>query len=293
VSIEASSFEKQIEDARFPKPRRVGGIPKKGSLGPDQDQGSFETSVVAGLTYREVIETLVTEAVPDAYFEFRTDAVNQKVRSFIQEKDRWELLDGGNKDTSIAAALGIEMFFDGRGAFVVQDLPAVTDDVVWNMDDSEYPVITDISKDQNRDSLYNLVVASGQSTTGDPPVGPGYAWDNSPTSRTYAGPDPVNNPQLAGDFGVVPMFMVSIFFTHQNQCSAAAAAQIRRSLGIKKTMSASTISNYALEPGDVVQSSGERHLISSWRASLKSGTMDFDTLATREDLSDVDVEQSV
>lgn len=281
VTVDATSFEKQIEDARFPRARRIGGAASV-------DQGSLTSSTVPGSTYREVIKALVLEAVPDTTFDFRTSAVDQMVRPFIAEKDRWTLLDGGDQDTSIAAALGVEMFFDGQGVFVVQDQPTISGPVDWDTDDSSR-VVTSLSKEQNRDGLYNVVVASGQSTTGEAPVGPGYAWDNSVTSRTYAGPDPINHPELASDFGVIPMFLTSGFLNNQSQCNTAAASLLQKALGIKRTMSFNQIANYALEPGDVITNGGLRHLVQSWSCSLRDEDMSCATRATKDDLSDIDI----
>lgn len=286
VKVKAYSLEKQIDDSRFPRPRRVGQVllktPKKPK--PDFDPTGVVTS------YRDVIEDLVLEAVPDSNFAFLSREVNDYMVSVIEEKERWGLLDGGQGDKiSIAQSLGVEMFYNGGGTFVVRDLPRISDSIDINLDGGKYPVLIEPTEDSTRDSVYNLVVASGSTTDGKKPVGPAFAWDSNRLSATYAGPDPVNRPEDSGPFGVVPRFYSSSLLKDTAACQRMANNTLRESMGRKENMAFTMFSNPALEPGDVVTKGGKRYLVESWQAGLRGATMSCTTRSSKEDLSDVSI----
>lgn len=281
VKVKGLSLEKQIEDTRFLVPRRVGRTFKVLANGqPDREI----------ISHREVVEDLVEEAVPGTEFIWRTDAADDAMNSILEERDRWGLLDGSSGDkVSIAQSIGCEMFYDGSGSFVVQDLPSLSDNVSLRLDEGT-PVLVEPTDEGTRASVFNVVVASGSTTDGKKPAGPAFAWDRNPASATYAGPDPRTRPEQAGPFGVVPRFYTSALLKNQAQCQKMADATLRESLGRKESMSFTMFSNPALEPGDIVTRRGKRYLIDSWQATLRGATMSCTTRSSKEDLTDVTIQ---
>lgn len=263
ISISLTSMEQQVAETRFLTPRTIAGG--------------------AGDSAREVLEGLVTEAVPGVSFDWRVDGT-ARIPRIHQDTDRWALIDGSNDDASIAKTLGAEVYCDGSGIFVIAPTPTLYDVPVWTVRRGEALVKGDMGL--SREGVYNVVVANGESTDSDKaPVGPGIAWDDDPTSATYAGPDPVNRPDLAGQFGVIARFYSSPLLTSIGACQVAAGSLLADALGLHKTVSFESVTNPAIEPGDVLRvelDSGflESHLIDSVQYDLAGATMSCSTRAT-------------
>lgn len=271
VSLEGVSMEAQVQDTRFLTPRTLGGG--------------------AGDSARELVQLLIGEAVPNVSYDWRVDG-DQVIPRIHQDQDRWAVIDGSNDSTSIAKTLGAEIYCDSAGTFVIAPTPTLYDDPVWTVRRDQALVKADESWE--RDGVYNVVVANGESTASDaPPVGPGIAWDNDPDSPTYAGPDPVNFPELAGPFGVVPRFYSSPLLTSLSGCQVAAQSLLADALGLHKTVSFDSVVNPAIEPGDVLlvevtEGRYESHLIDSLSFSLGEATMSCSTRATTTRLLGLD-----
>lgn len=284
VTVDASSFEQQIADSVFLRPRRIaGGVP---------DDQAVVAYLVPGTTFRDIIDALVKEAVPGMIVEYRTNRMMDTIRSFVELEDRWGLLNGADADKSIASAMGVTMFCDGRGTFVIEDNATLKNGVDWRLDDVKYPVgIQEMSKTQDRDGLYNVVSVSGQTTDGNPPVGPVFAWDNYKYSRTYAGYDPVNDI-LAGDaadFGVVTKKVESSLVDRIDRASNSAYNHLMKVLGVKSQINFTQCGNAANEPGDILQNGNMRYILDSWQCSLEDEAMQCATRAAKNDLSDIAV----
>lgn len=262
VNLVGESFEAAVKDARLLTPRTIGG-------------GNVDTA-------QSVIEHLVTEAVPDAGFDWRVTGAFT-IPTTQQDTERWGFIDGTTDSGSIAKALGAEVYCDGEGAFVVAPVPSVLDNPVSRI--ARGDALVSNETDLDRTGTYNVVVANGQSTDGaTPPVGPGIAWDNDPNSPTYAGPDPVNHPELAGPFGVVPRFYVSPLLTTLIQCQMAAQSLLVNDLGLNKVVTFDSVIDPQRVPGEVVavetQAGGfENHLIDTIRFDLASAVMTVNTRA--------------
>lgn len=263
ITISGQGYEKIGQDARFLTPRTIGG-----------DNGD---------TARGVLEDLVREFHPGAGFDWRVDG-NILIPTIHQDTDRWAVIDGGANDPSIAKALGAECYFDATGTFVIAPTPTLKDNPIWTIPQGE--AMINPNTEISRDGVYNVVVAMGSSTDSSrPPVGPGIAWDNDPSSPTYAGPDPVNRPELAGPFGVVPRFYTSPLLLTVDSCTGAAQSILADALGLHKTVSFDVVANPALEPGDVVRADVkkgyfESHIIDSISWDLMSPAMTCQTRAT-------------
>lgn len=270
IDIDMSSFETRLVEERFPYAR---SFPKQSA--------------------RTLVEGLVLEAIPWTHVLWSGVDPDILLPRFQELRDRWGILDGSTEGGSIATALGGEMFFDGAGNFLVTATPSVGDSVDWVIPQDEMlGVLIEKVDGMSRDEVYNIVSASGQTTDGAPPIGPGYAWDNDPHSLTYAGVNPIDPTSPATAFGKKTRFYSSPFLRNTNQCFNAARGLLADSLGLQMSMDFTVFMNPALLPGDVVEPSedGGRYLIDSWSADLFGSTMSCVTRTTKEDVGDVEIQ---
>lgn len=272
IQVAGFSREIQLIDGRFPAPRRIGG----------------DTAVT-------VVEQLVSEVCPDVSFSWRVDGSDNTVASFIEEKDRWGTLDGGIQGTAIATWLNGEMYFDGRGVFVVRNKPSIDNPVDWAMqtnDLNELGVMISPAKTFSRDGVYNLVVGMMMPSDGTKPIGPAYAWDTNPGSPTYAGPDPIGDPQGAAEvapFGVIPVFYTTPLAATLGQLQKIVSGLLQDTLGLATNLAFSVSSNPALEAGDVVQVGDDRYIIDQWTSRLAGATMDCITRVNKTTTGDIQI----
>ncbi|MFD8199969.1 DUF5047 domain-containing protein [Streptomyces sp. NPDC059701] len=222
----------------------------------------------------DLITTLLRESVPDAIVVRRTrrDAV---VRATTWERDRWEAIDG--TDVSLARAVGVEVWADGRGRFVISDVPTLADPPVWTVDAGPGGVLVSASASTSTDGVYNVVVATGDASNGSIPVGPIIVQDQTPTSPT----------RVTGPFGRRVRHYSSPLLTTPDQASTAAHSLLANSLGLAAGLSFTAVPNAALEPGDVVRVDSkdgppELHIIDKISLS-SSGAMQCDTRSTKAD----------
>lgn len=239
---------------------RGADLPTARSIGPDSAE------VCARL--------LLSEALPAAPIAWR-DGVKKATRlpAFVVDEDRWAALSGGTDTsgtaTGIAASLGAELYADAHGILTFTPVPTLADPVVWRI--PRTLATAQPSEEETSEGLVNLWVVTGDSGSGGATIGPAYAWDNDPSSLTYAGPDPVGDP-LAPQREGLPWVRVrtaryaSALITSEAQADDVARARLADSLGVQASLSFTAVCNPALEPGDVVEvevSDGvwERHLI--------------------------------
>lgn len=273
LSLTLFSREKQIEDARFLKPRQYKNIPMI-----------------------EIVRSLVTEAVPGVSIAWDDRLRNYQnlFQSFIEDKDRWGVLEGGVNGRSLAGSMGAEMFFDGNGTFRVHQTPRLTDRVVWEVDEERFNFLLSATGTFTRDGVYNVIATRSVNSDGAAPVPSQFAWDNEPSSPTYAGPDPVNRPDLSTEtvapFGIKPRYYSSPFFRTEWQAKNAAEAIKAESLGLQESFSFSCFVNPALEAGDVIRAMNRRYIVDSWKADLLSHKMDGTTRSTKNAVEDFEVQ---
>lgn len=250
ASIDGLSLEAQVQDERFHTPRSL-------DVGP----GQFWAT------------TLIKEVLPEIGISWRLGS--SLVPQLVEERDRWGLIDGRSRDPSIAKSLGGRVFCDSRGSFVAAPVPTLADDPVWTLAAGPGGALVEPQQTLSRDGVYNQVVASGASESGEPPVGPAVASDNDPVSPTF----------YKGPFGAVPMFYTSKMLTTFQQCQAAALSLLAPRLGLKQKVSVATLLNYAIEPDDVItvtmpDGHTENHIIDSVSYPLTGGSMSLQTRST-------------
>lgn len=229
--VAGQSLEQAVADAEFPRPRVL----------PD----------TATDTKRSQLERLVREAVPDAVIEWdQRLAWFERMPTVTEDKDRAALtVDGG--ELSIPASIGGELSTDAGGTFRVRQTPTLADAAVWTLRRGDGGHISTI-KARPAARIRNLWIVTGQLADSRTVVGPAFAWDNDPTSLTYAGPDPVVHPHLAGRYGVRPGYYTSPLIETLGSAKNAADAQLANALGSRAGLSVTGRFHPAWEAGDVV-----------------------------------------
>jgi hypothetical protein len=215
-SITGYGLEQPVQDAKFLTPRTASG-----------------SSAV------DLITTLIREAIPGAVVINRASR-DTAVRQVTWDQERWDAIDG--TDASLASALGAEVFADGRGRFIITDVPTIADRPVWTVDEGPGGVKVSEAASETASGVNNIIVATGDGTDGTAPVGPVIAYDDDPTSPTY----------WRGPFGARPRFYSSPLLTTAAAAGAAARSVLADSLGIVRSLSFESLPHPGLEPGDVV-----------------------------------------
>jgi hypothetical protein len=233
IGLGGSSLEIDVMQSEFVRTRRV----------PDRRY----------MTYREQAEVLIKEAVPDARF-YWDPRLNYRERMPVGffDSDRWGIIDGNDDDPSIMGALGGEAYCDAFGGFRFRAVPTLVDPPVWRV--AKGGALVTQTRALDRDEVYNVVAAMGDSADGSESFGPVYAWDSDPTSLTYAGPNPVLRPgQGASRFGVRPFVYTNSLINSDAQAGVAARAQLANRLGLHLGLALTTRFNPAVEAGDVIE----------------------------------------
>lgn len=248
IQIAGSSYEVEVANSDFVKSRKI----------PDYRNES----------YRAAAEKLITEAVSDARFQW-DDLLGytQAIPTGYFTTGRWDLIDGNDTDVSIMGALGGEAYCDATGAFRFVTMPTLQDPSVWTVANGGAKVTS--LRQYDREGVFNVVSAGGNSADGSTTIGPVWAWDDDPSSFTYAGPDPVNRPgDGSARYGVKPTSYTNTLITNDRQAGVAARAQLAKGVGLHYAVSLTAYYNPALEAGDVIevenyQNLFEKHLLDS------------------------------
>jgi hypothetical protein len=270
LTIDGISFEQDVIDAQFPVARNL----------PDNRYS----------TYRRQAEKLITEAVPDARFTWDSRlASTAAMVAMTVDTDRWSVVHGTASDASIATALGADALCDASGAFAFVRRPSLADDPVWTvLEGTRTKIASAFAYD--RANVYNLVSITGAAADGSAPIGPIFVWDDDPASKTYAGPDPVNHPELAGHFGVKPYRYDSPLIVNDQQAWRVGKAILDDLVGESKTLSLTGRYHPAQEAGDVIVVSRldgrqERHLVDAISYTWGSGAVSYTTRSTKQEIT--------
>lgn len=214
LTVTGFSVEKAVEDARLWQPLYV-----------DND-----STIAAIVDLLSVVSTPVSiRTVQDA-----------PVRGIVYERERWEAVDG--HDRSLARSLGVEVFADAEGEFVIRDIPTVEDGSVWTVDAGTSGVLVTYRSNVSREGVFNAVRAENDRVDqGQPPIFAIVA-DMDESSKTY----------INGPFGGVTRFYASPLLLSMTQAASAAAAILVQSKGLQRSVTFTSFPHPALEPGDVV-----------------------------------------
>jgi hypothetical protein len=269
LEVELSGIEDEIRDAGLPTARTVG-------------PGAART----------LVETLVGEALPGVPVAWRA-GVNPDtlVPQVLAEDTRWAVLSSGTDSsgtsTGIVEALAAELFADARGVITIAPVPTLADPVMWRIGRGAGGVLIEPQAEQSSEGLANVWAVTGDAGSGDAVIGPAYAYDQDPTSLTYAGPDPIGDPLAPQRLGLWHVRLrvqrySSAVITSLAQAYDVAQAKLADSLGVQYSLSLTAACNPALEPGDVIEVETEpdvweRHLVDSLSCTLGAASMSLTT----------------
>jgi hypothetical protein len=162
------------------------------------------------------------------------------------EKDRDQAI------LTLADGAGLWVYFDRLGGAVVADMPTIGASAKWLIDASASGVLLSLDRQVSATDTCNVVVISSSASNDADKFGTQVVWDGGdPTSATYAGPDPINHPELAGPFGVAVDFFDTPLPLTNAQVTQAAWARLASKLGISSTATLTQTPNPNYDAGDV------------------------------------------
>lgn len=165
--------------------------------------------------------------------------------------------------STCAQAIGAESFFDVHGNYVVQPISALTQAAVnsltpdWDVNVGPSGILVQANRGVSRTGVANAISVTGSASgTGASPMG--WAADTDPRSPTYWGPIdhlPYGpwKPDVFGPFGQVVKNVNNQLCTTQQQCITAAQAELKKTLGLARSLDFTAVWNPALQDGDVVR----------------------------------------
>lgn len=188
-----------------------------------------------GTNYGTAILSLIDNGVPGLTYRFAPVIHQTPLLVFddFGEGGRWKAA------LDMATAIGHDLYFDGDGICVLRPETDPTGAAVLTLTDGPGGVIVKAQRDLSRNKSYNAVIATSS--------GP-----NDPVRAVARDVDPSSPTYYYGPFGRKPLRYSSELIATLGQAEEAAAALLRRSLGISQSLQFQTVPNPALEPGDVV-----------------------------------------
>ncbi len=178
--------------------------------------------------------------------------INQLTSPYVIGAKVWDT-DRAAAITELTDALGAELLFDATGRAVLRLVPQVSGTAVWTVDaDNPTAVLMDASREHTLQRTRNVVVCTSTAVDGEPLFDPVIVWDSDPASPTYAGTDPLLNPQSAGPFGIRPDRLSSPLITTAEQAQQAATLRLGKVSGAGRKLSLTAAVNPGLEPGDTI-----------------------------------------
>lgn len=180
------------------------------------------------------ISAAITAAVPATTVNIETSEGGSTVGGKTWDRDRTQFV----KD--LASDGSLDAYFEPDGTFTIRSLPLMdAGAAVYVLRTGEYSNIVDADRQRPLDRLYNqvVVIPSDESQT----------W----ARQTATVSDP-NHPRHPDKIGVVPFFYSSPTITSTSRAATAANSILQRVLGTTETLQLGTLSNPALEGGDIV-----------------------------------------
>lgn len=192
-------------------------------------------SIAAGTNYSDAIRAIIEAGVPGLTYDFIVTEHVTPLLTFPVQSDRWDAA------TSMAKAIGAELFFNGIGTLVLRAEPSFGGVPDWTVTDGAGGVLVTLARDVDRADTYNRVIVTGSNASLD--FIPRGIWtDLALESRS----------NYDGGFGHKPKFFDSALVTTDAQAVDAAAAIGNAGTGLASALAFDAIPNPALEPGDMV-----------------------------------------
>lgn len=215
---------------------------------------------------------LIREIRPRATVRIETTRNLPITQTTPWERDRWDAID------DLAASIECDVFADARGDYVIRDIPRVSGTPVLWVKQGAGGLMVDQKQSETRDQVYNGAVAMNQTTVpGSRPV-----WGKAIVQ------DPDDDLYFYGEYGQVPIFHLSQWYTQSWQCERYARKLLVDAMALNSSMTFSTPPTvWWLEVGDLVgvdmlDGSQQVHLLQSMDANLgPEGMINFGTVSTK------------
>ncbi|MFJ5103183.1 DUF5047 domain-containing protein [Streptomyces sp. NPDC088554] len=219
VVLSGKSSEASLQDDRFMVPMTTRG---------------YNTCV-------EAITYLIRLTLPSAIIANETVGSRNPTCAVViwdAQTDRWDAV------TRLATAMNAEIYVDALDRFVIRDLPAVSSEAVaWDIADGDGGTLMSSARTMSRTSVYNAVVATGESTAHYMAPVSAVAYDNAPASPTRWG----------GPYGKVPKFYTSGLLLTPGACQVAADGMLFDAIAPNVQTAIEASPNPAMEAGDCLR----------------------------------------
>lgn len=213
---------------------------------------SFESYVVDDVYYKNIvyekyapllltIETIISEAFPEAQFEPYSDAVKAMDTPLpydvIGERDRWEIIE------KLSSLINCDVSCAPDGRFRVTPKPRISTGVpVAQLRQGEQGVLMSLSNRVDRADTYNAVLAMGQSSDPDVPPVSYHVADLDPTSPTY----------WFGPFGKKTLVFENALLMTKADCVEKAVMLLEEMRATIYNVDLTAVPNPAIEPNDLI-----------------------------------------
>lgn len=245
LTVQASDRMQLVSDERFPVPRTLSGA-----------------SII------NTIAALLAEVIPYAGFTSAAGVVDALLPQYVTDNDRAGTI------AALAGILGAEVVSDQLGDFIIQPVPDPDDTPVWTVDAGANGVLVTAAPSVSRENVRNAMMVNGQATGAAPAPSSGLNSAGDPVCADY---DPASPTYYYGPFGQVPGFITSSAFTSAAQCQVAGFAALLNYKGAVRSIDFSSLTQPALETGDVVQTvysdgTREQHILDQLTTPLGAAT---------------------
>jgi hypothetical protein len=152
----------------------------------------------------------------------------------------------------LANGIGAWCYFDRNGIFTIADIPRIGSSADWLIDASPSGVLVELERKSSRVGSANVCVVASSTTTVTDKFNTQVVWDSNSASPTYAGPDPLNHPELAGPFGVVVDYFDTPLPLGDAGAANAGRTRLSRLSGLASQASLGSLPNPALDAFQVL-----------------------------------------
>jgi hypothetical protein len=244
---------------------------------PDRAAAVVDASILAphhvpeGTNYATAIRDLIAGGVSGLTYRFTPTAfvVPPGGLTWVEGDDRWQ------RAVEMAAACGMELFFDGDGVCVLQPEPTLTGDPVAELAEGTDGILVTAQRRWSRRGRKNGVLVVVENSSLPVPLRV-LVVDDAPGSVT----------QWDGQFGNTVELIRTSLPSDVTQATEMARARLASLVGIVTQMEGAAVPHFALEPSDVVRvrrvalGIDEVNILESVRLPLDpEGTMAFTTRA--------------
>jgi hypothetical protein len=203
-------------------------------------------SSTPGMRVTDQIVNLLRGAIGDAPPINITATSTATVGALTWEKDRDKAI------IELATSIGAWVYFDRPGTATIADLPDLNRSADWLVDASASGVLIELDRERSKLLTRNVVVVESSAASDAEKFNTQIVWDSDPSSPTYAGPDPINNPTAAGLFGVVTHFFDTPLPLTDAQAQAAGYTVLASQTGLASQVSLGMFPNMAMDAGDAL-----------------------------------------